>query len=418
MNNRYTCLILSLVLSAAAAQAQYYTVSDTLTGLDDHYYCPQWYDECPWYQDSTSAAYRLIGGLSIGNLSRLAILQYPERRMSVKGIAAMVKRIEDYEGLLFYSPHPVKNKEYVYLCTGDSSTLAVRDSARWDTVPPRLWKLPKHQAALTDDFMYCHLFEARFNEPLLVDSAFIMAGSYNSNPRSGFYTYLPTMYLFIEEKIDNICGGMCPGPNAGFLYFHIDSIDYYLQQLGDSSIINTIQDHATITGENRFFGPFFAIVDFYRLDVTSNDEGKGWVTGGGRFPDRSLDTITAYPTSGFCFVQWDDGNTDNPRIIDLTQDTLFTALFDTCPTQHITTPAESSLPFTVQPNPTTGSVTVVTPSDGCYQLTLHNMAGRLLMQTSFTGAVATLDLGHLAAGSYQLSLRSASASGIKVIVKQ
>ena len=38
-------------------------------------------------------------------------------------------------------------------------------------------------------------------------------------------------------------------------------------------------------------------------------------------------TITAVPDEGYHFVQWTDGNTDNPRQIELTQDTTFEAVF-------------------------------------------------------------------------------------------
>ena len=37
--------------------------------------------------------------------------------------------------------------------------------------------------------------------------------------------------------------------------------------------------------------------------------------------------ISAYPDYGYHFVQWSDGNTDNPRIIELTQDTILAAEF-------------------------------------------------------------------------------------------
>jgi hypothetical protein len=38
--------------------------------------------------------------------------------------------------------------------------------------------------------------------------------------------------------------------------------------------------------------------------------------------------VTAIPNRGFYFVQWADGNTDNPRTIELTQDTTMEAIFD------------------------------------------------------------------------------------------
>lgn len=44
--------------------------------------------------------------------------------------------------------------------------------------------------------------------------------------------------------------------------------------------------------------------------------------------DEPLVTCTAIPNRGFYFVRWADGNTDNPRIIELTQDTTMEAIFD------------------------------------------------------------------------------------------
>ncbi len=38
--------------------------------------------------------------------------------------------------------------------------------------------------------------------------------------------------------------------------------------------------------------------------------------------------ITAIPNDGYQFVQWSDGNTENPRTIELTQDTTMEAIFD------------------------------------------------------------------------------------------
>ncbi len=37
--------------------------------------------------------------------------------------------------------------------------------------------------------------------------------------------------------------------------------------------------------------------------------------------------VTAVPNNGYHFVSWTDGNTENPRVLDLTQDTVMTAIF-------------------------------------------------------------------------------------------
>ena len=56
----------------------------------------------------------------------------------------------------------------------------------------------------------------------------------------------------------------------------------------------------------------------------------GSVSGGGTYSNPETiptATISAIPDSGCHFVQWNDGNTDNPRTVILTQDTSFTAIF-------------------------------------------------------------------------------------------
>ena len=49
------------------------------------------------------------------------------------------------------------------------------------------------------------------------------------------------------------------------------------------------------------------------------------ISGYYRYQDTAF--IKAIPNEGYHFTQWSDGNTDNPRIIELTQDTTFTAEF-------------------------------------------------------------------------------------------
>ncbi|MBQ8704253.1 MAG: T9SS type A sorting domain-containing protein [Bacteroidales bacterium] len=442
---RLIILLVEVVLAVTVTQAQIHIpVSDTVEGRCDNYYYNPKDETCPWFLDNSPAVYNK-SHFHGQRFTKLALVEHTDRRMAVKGIAAMVQRLadfrEDWGGpIYFYSPNPGKKAEYTYLCTGDTNELVILDSARWDTVIPRLWKFQKHPEALndntTDSFYYCHLYETYFDEPVLVDSNFTMAGSFNCNSDATIWTYLPTSYFLVAETY-NVCLEGCHKDSSGYLYScwnanylnsYREELYNYYDSLGELDRYKDSIDHAiSLIWRRRLdraktghLGPFFAIVDFYQLHVTVADScaGMGWALGSGRYPNRSLDTIEARPRPGFCFVQWDDGSTDNPRIVDLTQDTLFTALFGTCPTHDIQSPTESTLSFSVQPNPTTGTVTVGTPSDGSYQLTLHDMAGRQLMQTSFTGTAATLDLSHLAAGSYQLMLRSATASGIKVIVKQ
>jgi hypothetical protein len=71
------------------------------------------------------------------------------------------------------------------------------------------------------------------------------------------------------------------------------------------------------------------VVSQYSLTL-SCDEQRGAINGtGGEYDYGSTHTFSAIPNMGNYFVQWSDGNTDNPRTITLTQDTTITAIFAT-----------------------------------------------------------------------------------------
>jgi hypothetical protein len=63
------------------------------------------------------------------------------------------------------------------------------------------------------------------------------------------------------------------------------------------------------------------------LTTATNDTARGAVTGGGSYAYGTFVTLTAQAAEGCFFAGWSDGDTANPRIVHLTADTLFRALF-------------------------------------------------------------------------------------------
>ena len=68
----------------------------------------------------------------------------------------------------------------------------------------------------------------------------------------------------------------------------------------------------------------------YTISVSCNTE-HGSVSGGGEYEKGSIATIKATPNEGYSFLQWSDGNTDNPRSITVTNDLNLTAEFKKMP---------------------------------------------------------------------------------------
>ena len=103
-------------------------------------------------------------------------------------------------------------------------------------------------------------------------------------------------------------------PNAG----------YHFTQWSDGNMTNprliSVTANATYTAQ-------FAI-NSYAVGVTSNNSTMGSVSGSGTYNHNSTATLTATPYYGYHFVQWQDGNTQNPRTVTVTDSAQYTAQFD------------------------------------------------------------------------------------------
>ncbi len=93
-------------------------------------------------------------------------------------------------------------------------------------------------------------------------------------------------------------------------------------------------------------------VSQHTITATANNSAWGTVTGGGVYNAGSTATLTAVANSGYHFVSWQDGDTNTPRIITVTGDSTFTAIFaaDAAPVQQYTITVSSN-------NSTMGTVT-------------------------------------------------------------
>ncbi|MGM9818582.1 MAG: hypothetical protein ACI30B_06340 [Paludibacteraceae bacterium] len=68
-----------------------------------------------------------------------------------------------------------------------------------------------------------------------------------------------------------------------------------------------------------------------RLTVNSNNDDYGTVSGSDDYAFGEEVTITATAERGFVFKEWNDENTDNPRVVTVTSDMTYTATFVVVP---------------------------------------------------------------------------------------
>lgn len=117
-------------------------------------------------------------------------------------------------------------------------------------------------------------------------------------------------------------------PNTGYHILYWET--------GDTSDVRTI----TVTRDTVLH--LFFEANMCQLSVNSADPSKGSVEGSGNVRYGSRATIVARPNTGYAFTQWNDGNTDNPRVVTINAASMsFTAIFSTA-SYNVTAVSSSS----------------------------------------------------------------------------
>lgn len=341
--------IISLVLfvvhgMAVASVPMGSGMDDTIPAAPKYrdYYYTKWFDDCQHYYpdgivDSCFSRYfdfwNFYGDFSV------AKWEHTGHRMKVKGLVAMLDRYmpptNDDDTVIMKLPEYL----YLYQLVGrrhllltdyeDGLNLLLVDSVRWDTATARVMEL--RRGSDPSKTQYCYLYEAYFENPVYVDSDFYIYGSTNSNvftsPGSHIWRYVPTIYVDIMDREGYTLDPKCDGTQYEAL---IEASYSLCTGQGEwVAIIDKLmpQEGWYCPWPDSPWGYYLAIVDQWDLNAVPNDTAYGHVTGGGRWPDDSYVTIEAVPSEGYFFDSWSDGSQENPRVVHLTSDTAFVAIF-------------------------------------------------------------------------------------------
>ncbi len=181
---------------------------------------------------------------------------------------------------------------------------------------------------------------------------------------------------------------------------------------GDSITDNPLTIY--LTCDTAFVAHFVELPQYYVIAASTN-ENWGSVEGSGYYFEGEQATLTAVPAENYVFEGWTDGNEESPRIVTVTQDTVFEAIFAADPTIGINQAA--TLEFSVSPNPTTGRLAVQLNQQEPYELTIYDVNGKAVMTRKNDNQICEIDLGALAAGQYLLVVRTKEGYGVKTIIK-
>lgn len=314
--NKVIVIACWLVALPVVVSAQRYDTISPGSRMPGYHYS-WWYDTMPVYFDTdrtTSALHMLdIRGSWLLELRS----EYVEHPAAITGVGVwVVDETIDPQ----FSRHDIcldtsyKMPEYVhvYQYDGQRDTQYRVGSIRWDTAAPRILKIPKGEDTNRWGFLYCYLYEARTSSPIFVDSTFFLAGSFNNNVVDSTlwaYRYKPVSYAIVCWSA---AGQWNVTPQR------IICLD---------TIRNVWMPSSWVCDGGDEFGFCLAMIDYAQVDVRPNDYEMGEAGPSGELSKWRDQTIWARPYHGYRFMHWNDGCTDNPRIVPITQDTAFVAYF-------------------------------------------------------------------------------------------
>lgn len=460
-----------------SASAQTY---DTINSRYEKCYYDRWYDTCRCYLDGQNAEYWTSTDDYFSSALINAFPNQTNAPIQVKG-GLVMEIIDTYESILlrFHNLGFPRVPEYVILYKYDekTSTMQALDSARWDTVTPKIMKIPL--SAVYDTFVYCYAYEAYFDSPVTVDSEFYMGLTHNNNQEVTTFTYRsrPVFYSRVSMYPCNGCRGYDMRSSGGTLrpwwtygqrWGHLIQPPYYeglyfggalpLVDMSNLDVLSANEAEGTVVGGGRYaqqtpheitavpnpgyhflwwndsvtdasrtvnltqdtlFTAYFLGNDFRQVVVASANDSLGSVTGEGYYHEGEEVTITAIPSDSCYFVMWADSVTDNPRQFVLTQDTSFTAIFDRLKYEGLDV-VQPSL-FAIHPNPATDRVTVTVPAQAFASgrqliLVVTDSQGRTMLQQNLTEAATTLSTESFPAGLYYITLQTPGGSATQKLV--
>ena len=115
---------------------------------------------------------------------------------------------------------------------------------------------------------------------------------------------------------------------------------------------NTIQENRLVQvgGEDLYLTARVWLNEYY-IGAVSADETMGTVTGGGNYTYGLEWTLTAEPKEGYVFDHWNNGSTDNPLKITVTDNATYIAYFKEVTEEP---PVKTTYTVTLIANPTKG----------------------------------------------------------------
>jgi len=322
---------------------------DTVTGarLPGYHYTTPWFDSCAGFYDSSAFLYLQWWsprGYGVESELYCIVGDSVEHPAAITGFGVWVLDTFVYNGFGYTYRHPItlhqpRVPEYVYVFKRDEirDTVMCLASARWDTATPKIHKVPARSDTARYGFFYFKLFEVHLKDSFVyVDpsSVFYLMFSHNNGVMSD------QPFTILHEPI-----------SYGFISTASCYTDNFCPRNHGDGIYNSANGHWTKGfATNRYmshWGPIMPMIDYVMVHTLSADSTMGTAHPNCPLSKHVNQTIYATPNRGYYFLRWDDGDTNNPRTVFVTQDTTFTALFSDLPAYSVETMVDDPMHGTV-----------------------------------------------------------------------
>ena len=162
--------------------------------------------------------------------------------------------------------------------------------------------------------------------------------------------------------------------------------------------------YITVSEDKTFIASFdeASLAQTYTITVISANSSRGTVIGGGTYNEGTVATIAAFANEGFRFASWDDGNTDNPRYITVTEDKTFIASFDP---SNIEDNVASII--AVFPNPVNDILNITSP-ETISEIEIVNVMGQVVKRIEVNTDNVVCNVKDLTSGVYVVRIRTLS----------
>ena len=355
MKKNIFIIIVATALSLTM-QAQTPTTHDTVYNRDNHYHWSEWYDTLEAFNNGMTYYNATTGYGSIysyENRCYISNYHWTDRPIPIKGLACgllqpidMIREHASWvdtpglvlppvlpEYLILGQPTeiriypPALPPDYVVDSSDHGDWIYPIDSVRWDTANYRVMMLPNNIDP-SRGASPVYVYEAYFKSPIWVDTDFYTIATHNNLIKRKVYnevthdsvlwnpyrTHYAVKQFNFEYGSD---GRLIDYGNYFVKHGQRQYYPYYTAPYG-----------GYYTGSSGTAICFFPIVDFKEVRVESEDSAMGSATGSGLYYEGEQVTIAAVASTGFHFLQWSDGVTDNPRTVTVHWDSCFVAEFE------------------------------------------------------------------------------------------